>query len=195
MHLTQNIRKALQDPALYQFLQWKYQQKPLLMRGGQIYPVAVYPAPKTQQKNPASILSGVDIHQTSRESLIIQDPSYRNLFKNKNRPLTDLPTYTMSEFHSNGFLKFQCGLGSYFQMLDTCEALQWELLVTWCNQYGCERPSGRQDKKFSYFEAQLPLRQKVHSCVSDPIHSGKGRSVGLAVSTLIAFYDHNSVIK
>jgi len=188
-----NVQKALQDPALYQFLQWKYQQKPLLKRGYQIYPVAVYPAPKKQQNNPESILSGLDIHHTSQESLIIRDPSYRNVFKNMQRPLIDLPTYTMSEFNSNGFLKFQCGLGSYFQMLDTCEALEWELLVTWCNHYSHKRTSGQKEKNFLRFEAQLPLRQKLHSCVPNPIHSGKGRSVGLTVSTLIAFYDHNTL--
>ena len=193
MHLPQNIQKALQDPALYQFLQWKYPQTPLLMRGDQRYPVVVYSAPKMQQNNPESVLSGLDLQQTSQKKLIIQDSSYRTAFKMMNRPLIDLPTYTMSEFHSNGFLKFQCGLGSYFHMLDTCEALEWELLVTWCNHFGCKETSGSQDKNFLRFEAQLPLRQKVHSCVSDPIHSGKGRSVGLAVSTLIAFYDHTTL--
>ena len=181
MNPTRQIKNALQDPALYQFLKWKYPQEPILERGGYLYPVAVYPAPKAQWGDPESVLSGVDLLPPPEESLIIRDSSYRNFFKSMGRSLVDLPTYTMSKFHTDGFLGFQCGLGSYFCMLDTCDVLEWELLLRWRNQSGPRQV------------IELPLRQKVHAFSSDPVHSGKGRSVGLAVSTLIAFYDYNKL--
>lgn len=177
----QQLHDALSGSQIYRFFHWLYPGVPLLERAGVLYPVAVYPAPARQWEEPDSILRELETKPPERD-FVIQDPSYRHFLTNSGRRLKNLPLYTMTEFEPTPSLSFRCSCNFYFPMLDTCDVLEWELRQGW-NEGG-----GTKERDFSHLLAKLPLRQKLHLQVADPLRLGSGRSVGLAVSTLIAYY-------
>ena len=99
----------------------------------------------------------------------------------------DRRTFTMREFATKGRLELRCAMGTYFLALDTCDALEWEILSK-----ATTTLRSSDEESFRRFDKQLPLRSALHKQVSDPIHDGSHRSVAIAVSTLVAYKNEGS---
>src|SRR6266567_4705181 len=92
-------------------------------------------------------------------------------------------TFCMKKFEIGDQLRFECQMGWYNSMLDTCESLEWEIL----SKIG--QLKGSDDAACEEFDRELKQRSLFHTEVGDPITDGQLRSVALSVSTLIAYND------
>ena len=177
--LTQ-ARAALTYPQLYRFLRWKYQDEPILERGQHIYPVVAYAAPDAQIRRPDSIL--LTFQPETKDKGLVADATYRTLRQSAGSKLEDLPTFTMQELLIQPTqLGLTCAAGTYFQALDTCDALEWELLSQITTLRGSDETTYRQ------FDRQLSLRWALHTKVAHPVRHGAYRSAALAISTLLVY--------
>jgi hypothetical protein len=184
--------EAHDDSRLLAFLKWKYEKKSilqLLKRGEKTYPVAVYPASAEQMREPESVRLGLklDIPPYSDEGSDegpLADKEFRNwLMQAKPVAVENKLTYCMKKFEIGDQLRFECQMGWYNSMLDTCESLEWEIL----SKIG--QLKGSDDAACEEFDRELKQRSLFHTEVGDPIGDGHLRSVALSVSTLIAFND------
>jgi hypothetical protein len=81
-----------------------------------------------------------------------------------------------------------CFLGTYFDNVDTCDALEWELLSE------IRRLKEFDDDSLASFEERwLPLRSELHRRVPNPVRSGRYRCPGIGISTLIAYQDRHGL--
>lgn len=185
--LIQEAEDAREDPNLYRFLKWKYGYETILEKCGEIYPVAIFPAHEDQQHDINSVLSSFE--QDIPKNLITSDAYLSTIQKvGLNPPLIDRALYRMTELKKEGeLLKLNCALGTYFQMLQTSQALEWELLRTWVE--ASKKPENESD--FEAFDQKLKLRGKLHAQVDNPIRDGRSRIAGIGVLTLIAFLDED----
>jgi hypothetical protein len=178
-------------PLLHQFLKWKYQGEPILERCGEVYPVAVYPASKSQSRFPDSVLLSLDERRTPDQDNLVQDSTLRQLVAQIGRAmLQNRATFTMKELvidrDQSGSMTqvgLKCGLGTYFKALDTCDSLEWEILSKITNL------SDSSNKAFEQFDSQLALRSALHTKVANPVRYGSCRSAAIAISTLVAYND------
>ncbi len=183
--LLRHAADALKNPHLIQYLKWKYHNTPILERCGQVYPVAPFPAPSEQMEDLESVLVGrLDKTMHNDQDKNLGDSQFREMVSRLGRPLQNRITYTMKELLTEeNKVGITCGLGTYFECLDTCDSLEWELLS---KHHYLTRSD---EKAFQQFETHLPLRSALHTKVADPVRSGLHRSVAIAISTLVAFND------
>ena len=181
------IHESLNNPSLADFLCWKYGKYPILKRAGMHYPVAVYPASRLQQRDLESVISK-PLQETipDPKTFVANDATYRVLASKIKLHLTNRLTYTMMNLQTSPELKLNCQLGYYYYCLDTCFSLYWELLSKF------EGFRGKGDVDFEKIDKKLPLRNRLHSSVEDPVTNGKGRSVAIGITTLIAFNDEGT---
>ncbi|WP_321475378.1 hypothetical protein [uncultured Paludibaculum sp.] len=107
------------DP-LCRFLAWKYGARSLLCRDGVLFPVACRPAPAVQWRQVNSVLGELDLTPPAEVRL---DPMFdaKGLFNG--------PVYARRGLRSWPALQMDVQLGSYFGSMNTCEALEMELLA------------------------------------------------------------------
>lgn len=185
-----SVESVRKNPNLYDFLGWKYNQYNVLKRCNTIYPVVTFPAPEHQQCEPNSILKRLDTQHNLEASTF--DDTFFELLKasqgQTKRILNDWVTFTMldAEIQNDGTIKLSCGIGSYFKLLQTCRALEYELLQTW--RIAETKPGNA--REFFAFDKNLKLRNKLHQTIDNPLINGGGRSAAISISTLIVF-THN----
>ena len=171
---------------LYDFLKWRYRDHPLLERCRQTYPVMVLPATAAQIDKPESVLSTPLVRISEREDeFIIRDDTYRRQLEAAGKKIENRLCFTFRSLQANGEISVQCGLGHYFDALDTCYALEWELL----HEYARLPATGISENAFHKLQGRLPLREKIHLGCPDPIRSGYGRSAFIGISVLICYRD------
>jgi hypothetical protein len=93
----------------------------------------------------------------------------------------------MRDLVTKGTLRIDCGIGTYFDALDSCDSLEWEILS---HTPGLKRSD---ERAFRRFDLGLQHRRDLHYLVQDPIRSGAYRSVAVAVSTLVAYETSDSI--
>lgn len=173
---------------LSQFLRWKYNAEPILERCDQIYPIAVFRASKGQQSNPESALISLTQSQPAGDDLL-QDDSFRRMQARAGRRLENRPTFTMKRLVTSGHrVGLECEMGEYFQALDTCDSLEWEILTHAVELQGMNIAA------FRAFDERLTQRTALHRRVADPVRDGSARSAAIGVSTLIACRDGDCTI-
>ncbi len=168
----------MQNERLREYLLWKYQAEPLLKRGNLLYPVAVFQT-AAQHKEQRQSLLATPLDVTMPTDGLIADPALRHRLANSGRDLYNGQTYTLRELSVAPELRLHCALGTYFDMLDTCDALEWEAINA------AESLNGGESN--ATFERRLPQRMRLHEQVAHPVRDGRHRSVALAVSVLIAY--------
>jgi hypothetical protein len=92
----------------------------------------------------------------------------------------------MTRLVTDGGLGLECELGRYFETLDSCDALLWELLST------AGSLTDSKEDTFRRLDANLPLRSSLGSRVTNPVRDGACRSAAVGISTLIAYYDEGA---
>ncbi|MGD0339011.1 MAG: hypothetical protein ABSB78_09500 [Bacteroidota bacterium] len=177
---------ALQNPHLYEYLQWKYAAEPILNRCGKFYPVAIYPAPEALYMKPDAVLLNLDPY-IKTDKLKTKNETFRKITQAAGRPLKDRFTFTMKEICIEPTFGLYCQLGKYFQALDTCDSLEWELLSN------SHKLRGSAASYYTRFEKYLPLRTKLHSLDTQPLRSGQHRSAAIGICTLVAFNYRDSI--
>ncbi len=183
MQQDQNI---LENQFLYDFLSWKYKEYPLLERFGKTYPVVIFPAAPAQINDPESALA-VPLITTYRQEndFIIRDKTYRRLLEKAGKKIENRPSFTFRSLQVDNRVSLQCDLGYYHDALDTCYALEWELI-----EGLAKKPlTDFSERVFNDLSARLPLREKTHLYCSDPVKSGSGRSAFIGISVLICYRD------
>lgn len=186
-----DARKAIESEYLLLFLKWKYNSEPILERCGHIYPVAVYPAPKSQWEDLETSLKSPLIKE--EQTLIIDSAEYWDLVNSlkPGKGLThgkkvDTRTYAMKYLMEQEKLQLECRLSYYSKSFLSCEVLEWEI------RSKVRQLKGRSEKEFLNFYKQLPLRKKLHEGVSNPVLDGTGRSPAVGISVLIAYNDNGT---
>jgi hypothetical protein len=87
----------------------------------------------------------------------------------------------MKSLALQGGPNLECGVSTYFDVLRTSYSLEWEILRAFSRIPEDASPDEDAISKL------LPLRNKLHEHVSDPVRDGRGRASGVAVSTLVAY--------
>ncbi len=181
-HIRQTL-EALRNEHLLPYLRWKYSATdPLFERAGYTYPITVYRAPPSQRDDIESVLIRPVRAATQNNGLVV-DSEYRQMIERASKPLMNLPTFTMRELvASPERLGMRCEMGRYFDMIDTCDDLEWEML----KQSSTLRSSG--NRALQNFDERLTLRHTVHEMVQNPARDGAFRSVAVSLSCVIAFH-------
>lgn len=187
INALRKAQESFRDGRIFRFLQWKYQGEQILERCGYTYPVAIYQAPEIQKGDIDSILGSLHRNIPLDDDFVVFDAKYRSLVSSLEllleSPILDRLTYTMRALVTDGKLRLECELGSYFRALDTCDTLEWEILSN------ATQLAGEDESAFRAFDAKLPLRRNLHDTVTNPVADGTGRSAAIGISTLIAFND------
>lgn len=186
-----DARKAIERTDLLLFLKWRYSSEPILEKCGHTYPVAVYPAPKSQWEDLESSLKLPLIKE--EHQLSINSAEYWDLVNSlkPGKGLThsktiDTRTYTMQSLLVQGQLQLECGLGHYSKSYLSCEVLEWEV------RSKIRQLKGNSEKEFENFYKKLRLRKKLHESVPNPVRDGTGRSPAVGISVLIAYNDNGT---
>jgi hypothetical protein len=183
------MKSALTDPGLCEFLQWRYRKHKLLEFGGRIYPTFVIPAPKIQIADPESVLGSLDASeettwQTQKwdDLLWKAGERFRRLQEKVGVYLYDSPVYSLKEFKQepDGRIRLSCQIGSYYGFLNTGNILGIELLT----RFAEERPK---PSDFEKFDRRLPLRRRADALGS--IYRPEGRCCALGISTVLLYPD------
>lgn len=151
------------------------------------YPIVLFPAPKSQRYKLESALGPLNIELQEvicGEFEQLGQEYLKRLLKSAKPPWDD-PTYRMVSFNSNDQITFSCALGGYFNMLKTCDILEFELLTEFGKQYP-PFPNEYHD-----FINKLKLRRYLHS-MGDPMFEPLGRSVAISISTLIIYAENDT---
>lgn len=182
-------QKSRENPLLYEFLKWKYEDYPVLERCGNIYPVVVFPAPKHQRYDLNSVLVDPLMKRNGPkpESFVSRDLSFRVLKERAGIPIENRLTYTMVQLNTQDTLQLSCALGYYYDTLDTCQSLEWEILSC------CDKLNMHDKDSFNRFDSQLELRKALHGKVDNPIIDGSSRSAAIGISTLVAYNDNGEI--
>jgi len=104
---------------------------------------------------------------------------YVQFLRRMGRPLQDLPTYSMTEMRVDTTITFECGMGTYFGALCTCDALEWEILAA--------LEQGHVPMEARSALEMLKFRGRVHARSEEPITRPHGRDAAIAISTVIIF--------
>jgi hypothetical protein len=182
----QQDQNILENRFLYDFLSWRYKEYPLLERYGKTYPVVIFPAAPAQINDPESALVTPLITTCRQESdFIIRDVTYRRLLEKAGKKIENRPSFTFRSLQGDDRVSLQCDLGCYYDALDTCYALEWELL----ERFSKKPLADFSEPAYTDFKVGLPLREKTHLHCPDPVKSGAGRSAFVGISALICYND------
>lgn len=187
VEVLKSVEGARERPVLYDFLKWKYRDEPIFERGGVTFPLAFYPAPSAQRRDAESALIRPLKRRFPPVESLHGDSTMRDLIRAAGRPAENLSTFAMQELVVGDRIEMGCQLGKYFDMIDTCDALEWEILRA------SSSLKVASEAAFRKFEGRLPLRNKLHALVPNPVRSGQHRSVAVSLSALIAFYQDDGV--
>jgi hypothetical protein len=182
-----SIEPGRGNPRLYEYLRWKYEGEPIFERDGFIFPVTAYPASRSQQSDPESALIRPISEGFPTDNELLKAPLMRELVQRAGKPAQNLPTFAMQELLVGARVQMRCQMGRYFDMIDTCDALEWEIL----RAASSLKTSSTQAYKL--FDKRLPLRSRLHAQVSNPVRSGACRSLAISLNALVAFYQDDGV--
>jgi len=156
-------------PSLPRYLAWKYGADRLLARAGRNYPVVCR---RARSNDVESVLGTLDLAPAAPTDGVVS-----RLAQLADPRLTNGHVYVMRHASFDTQPIFDCGLGRYFGMLDTCSAIEVELRAA-VRDGECE-PQELDDK--------LARRNAAHTVAGgDPISCGVGRDAALGVSMLVA---------
>jgi hypothetical protein len=184
-HTLQVAARAFKNPHLPAYCHWKYADEPVCARGSVAYPISTYPASAKQIGRPDSILGELASEQISTDD-IIGDTTYRNLIAASGRHLFNGRSYISQRISAGEQIKIESGMGYYFDMLDSCDALEFEA----CSH--AEMLTGDTISDFQAFDKQLAQRQRLHAHVARPALDGTFRSVAIGISLLVAYRKDNA---
>lgn len=170
------------NPRLYMYLGWLYRE--YTFRYDQlIFPFALFTAPKNQRYDLESVLGNLDMEANDGIDHVFDQVGQAYLKKlvrdAPGKPPWDDATYRMTALQFGDQLKLECALGGYYNMLKSCEILEFELLT----RFSQLKPP---PSDFQWFTDQIWLRKYLHSRGS-PIKHPLGRSVAISISTPIIF--------
>lgn len=177
----ERIRDAYADPRLMDYLAARYAPHTLLQRGGERYPVVLFPA---HHSNPDDVLRPLSLAIPPDESYVINDPAYReaaaalDLFS---LPSTvDRLTFTMEQLHiTEGNTTVSMRSGRFMASAQSSECLDWEIR----SAVAALTPS----QPCIVIEEMTPLRRALHAHVADPVTDGRGRSAAVGITCLLVY--------
>ncbi len=150
---------------------------PLFRRGAVTYPVVVFP-PQPQQINDVDSLLALPAPQqpAGEDWFARRDAAYLRQLQAEGRRLYDGRVFALARLHPTP-LRIEGTLGSYYDMLMTCAALDHELRSAF-SLHGTQ-------------PANLPLRDALHAHTppADLLTSGRGRMASLGIATVVIFND------
>ena len=185
--LVVKMTRALSQPGLYELLADLYSRHPILSRADWTYPAAVFVLDEPQPLD------------RDRPRLLVQSPQwrqyddyhapvrwggdrYRQRLIKQGSKIVNNDTYTMELIVPDPTdPRIVCNVGQYNWYINTCGALDWELLSLFSRARSGRLRTGED------LLAELPLRRQLHETVGDPVLIGRGRSAPLHVSTMIVF--------
>lgn len=148
---------------------------PLYQRGGMRYPLVVFQPDLDQRDDVDSVLG--DLHPVHEDNLAFRDGGHLRALLNSGRKLENRLTFSFRRLETAP-LRIHGHLGTYFDMLATCDALEHELKA----YFGANAADGA---------AQLERRARLHRAISpkQALLDGSGRSATIGVATLTVFND------
>ncbi len=151
-----------------------------LERGGSRWPIAVWDKGITNYDDPDEFLGTLDRSYSSDVSLASKT-YLKRLKSDLDRVLYNGNTFVLKKINlEENAPKLDCALGTYFDAVSTCDALETELLDA--------------IRKFSPSTASevlacCPRRSSFCKMCIDPAQSGAARSAAIGISCLIAYSD------
>jgi hypothetical protein len=153
----------------------------LYTHNGVTYPIVLFPAPPEQHNDVDSVL----VPEFPREfvdpaTFAVYDSAHLNERVGSRPGMTNGVTYDMAAMMESP-MQIRANLGRYFDMMATCDALDWEMR---------DFAAGKRDS--------LPLREQLHAQIppGELPHNGTGRGavIGVAVLTVFKHNGHYQMI-
>ncbi len=177
-------KNARNNQMLYNYLAYLYSDNDVFKYKDINFPLILHSAPKSQRYDLESVLGSLDVEKEE----IIYSPfeqagqEYTRMLLRSSSPPWDDSTYRVVKYNLADKIVLDCALGGYFNMLKTCDILEFEILTTLDNN----PPFFQSD--FPKLLNRLILRRFFHES-RDSIYDPKGRSVAISISTLILYIE------
>lgn len=144
--------------------------------GGIQHPVVNYPVSPEQAYDIDSVLGHLNTTTSNADDMPFYNYAYLHTLQNSGRNLFNGTTYTLKRLRTTP-LRIDAGLGTYFDMIATCIALEKELIDV--IEGGMVR---------------LPMRSQYHReyKAHESVLSGKGRSAAIGGVMLTVFNDEGT---
>lgn len=145
---------------------------PLYERNGQRYPVVIFP-PTADQQNVDSVLGTQAEDFEPPEQFAFYATEHLRALQAAGRRMENKPTYSFARLQTMP-LKIHTRLGRYFDMLATCDALEYEARQCF------------QSREPGDSACPLPFRTRLHEQITPEaaLYNGTGRSATIGVATL-----------
>lgn len=183
-HLDE-YQRAYDDLDFFRMIRGLYSDLPLLTVGPWEYASVVFPAPEDQIENPDSILVGPPSRTVPK---ITRVSDYHKMMlaltSHEEHPIYDGRVYVLDGPIRIRPLKVPCGVGSFFEMLDTSAVLEFEAKLAW------HQHADQMRRRLKTPEAYLPFlsqRARLHRNVETPALVGIGRAASISVAALICY--------
>jgi hypothetical protein len=185
--LVEMQTRARNERRLYDYLAFLYSDYNVLRHNDMHFPIVLFPAPKSQRYNLESVLDSLNVEQQEIINSELQQAGqeYLNVLLRSSNPPWDDPTYRLVKYNLGEHISLSCALGGYFNMLKTCDVLEFEILT----ELGKNYPPFPSD--FPEFINRLKLRKWLHS-IGDPVEEVLGRSIAISISTLTIYADNGT---
>lgn len=156
---------GFQSPRLLEWLRGRYGSSRMICWRGSQYPAAV------------TASASLPLVQTGGDEPFLCERLLSRLYVRWGGATHNGPVLRLLRADSGGLTVSRCG---FFDMLDTCYSLEWELLAS----IGEWSSSGKR-APWRELESKLLLRRSVEDRVSDPFREGQGRAAGLGVCLVV----------
>ena len=182
---------SLGNTHLVRYLQWRYPQEPLYKRGNEVYPIRVFAAPQQQVNDIESVLKKPISKRFVPSPFTVADTHFRELIATANRPAWNGDTFVLNSFNTGEtgeaatMLSIESALGHYYDMIDTCDDLEWETLSLH------KQLTSDDEHALLQFDELMLLRRQLQDMGIDPIRNGHGRSVALSLSCTIVYREND----
>ncbi len=146
----------------------------LYERAGVRYPLVIFRPDASQRHDVDSVLG--DLWPVYEDGFAFRDDHHLRALQQSGRRLENRPTFSFRRLET-GPLRIHAHLGTYFDMMATCDALEREL-----KDYFVANPALHSGNR-------LERRFRLHQAISprQALTDGKGRSAAIGVATLTVF--------
>lgn len=171
-------KETLENPSLPPFL-GDFYGCDILEEAGHSYPVTVLRVSDNQVNDPDSVLKK-PLSDESHGAPFSED--YVTKLKGFGRTVNNDDTFVMEHVAVDSFgnLEVMCGIGKYFDAINTCDLLELETME-------CCGATSYTTNEYADLRRKLTLRSEYKKHEPNPLWSGKERSAAIGASVLVVY--------
>lgn len=178
--IESKIINSKNNQNLYKFISLIYEKEKILSYKNITFPAVIYEVSDKQRYDLESILGELDLDSEDQIDKEYEKygEKYLKYLKRIGTKIWDGKTYKLKKIKKEDEIKMECQVGSYFNMLKSCDALEYELYLNF-------------DKVEKKGIIKLPLRSRLIS-KGEIINQLSGRSPAISISVLIIYRENDN---